>query len=73
VWKNPILRNSWRIGDVPMMFGLPSGLFRCTASGSSGDGGFSRPQSTDETPMPVYSWPDKQVFVWQVGIYITGF
>ncbi|KAM0918167.1 hypothetical protein ACQ4PT_008804 [Festuca glaucescens] len=60
VWKNPILKNTWRIGDVPMMFGLPSGLFRCMASSSSGDGGFSRPQSADETPMPLYSWPDKQ-------------
>uniref|UniRef100_A0ACD6APB8 Uncharacterized protein n=1 Tax=Avena sativa TaxID=4498 RepID=A0ACD6APB8_AVESA len=60
VWRNPILRNSWRIGDVPMMFGLPSGLLRCMASSSSGDGGFSRPQSTDEAPMPLYSWPDKK-------------
>lgn len=43
-----------------MMFGLPSGLFRCMASSSTGNGGFSRPSSTDETPVPVYSWPDKQ-------------
>ncbi|CAM0913819.1 unnamed protein product [Alopecurus aequalis] len=61
VWKNPILNNSWRIGDAPMMFGLPSELFRCMASSSSsGDAGFSPPPSTDETPVPVYSWPDKQ-------------
>uniref|UniRef100_A0A453R3Q0 FAD/NAD(P)-binding domain-containing protein n=1 Tax=Aegilops tauschii subsp. strangulata TaxID=200361 RepID=A0A453R3Q0_AEGTS len=50
-WKNPILKNS---------FGLPSGLFRCMASSGSGDGGFSRPQSIDEAPMPLYSWPDKK-------------
>ncbi|VAI84178.1 unnamed protein product [Triticum turgidum subsp. durum] len=59
-WKNPVLKNSWRIGDVPAMFGLPSGLFRCMASSSSGDGGFSRPQSIDEAPIPLYPWPDKQ-------------
>lgn len=43
-----------------MKFGLPSRLFRLMASSSSGDGGFSRPSSTDEGPMPIYSWPDKQ-------------
>ncbi|KAF0908719.1 hypothetical protein E2562_028155 [Oryza meyeriana var. granulata] len=59
VWRNSILKNSWMLGGTPMKFGLPAGLFRCMASSSSGDG-FSRPTSTDEGPMPVYSWPDRQ-------------
>ncbi|XP_062233289.1 alternative NAD(P)H-ubiquinone oxidoreductase C1, chloroplastic/mitochondrial-like isoform X4 [Phragmites australis] len=61
LWKNPILKDSWRlVGGVPNMFGLPSRLFRCMASSGSGDGGFTRSTSTDEAPMPLYSWPDKQ-------------
>ncbi|CAL5046757.1 unnamed protein product [Urochloa decumbens] len=61
LWKNPILKSSWTL-DVPNMFALPSRLFRCMASSGSGDGGFARPTSTDEvvTPLPLYSWPDKQ-------------
>ncbi|KAL6605966.1 hypothetical protein ACP70R_041619 [Stipagrostis hirtigluma subsp. patula] len=62
-WKNPILKNSWRLGgSVPIIFGLPSRLFRCMASSGSGDGGFARPTSTEEAvaPFPLYSWPDKQ-------------
>jgi len=33
------------------------------ASSGSGDGGFAQSTSTDEavTPLPLYSWPDKQV------------
>ncbi|RCV20713.1 hypothetical protein SETIT_4G079100v2 [Setaria italica] len=63
LWKNAILKNSWTLGaGVPNMFALPSRLFRCMASSSSGDGGFARPTSTDEAvaPLPLYSWPDKQ-------------
>ncbi|KAG8076903.1 hypothetical protein GUJ93_ZPchr0006g43119 [Zizania palustris] len=45
---------------MPIKLGLPSRLFRCMASSSSGDGAFSRPTSTDEVSMPLYSWPDKQ-------------
>ena len=43
------------------------------SSSSSGDAGFSSPSPADETPVPLYSWPDKQVFVWEVAIYLTGF
>ncbi|XP_040381057.1 alternative NAD(P)H-ubiquinone oxidoreductase C1, chloroplastic/mitochondrial isoform X2 [Oryza brachyantha] len=59
-WRNSILKNSWRFGGTPINFGLPSALFRCMASSTSGGGTFSRPTSTDEGPMPIYSWPDKQ-------------
>ncbi|KAG8076900.1 hypothetical protein GUJ93_ZPchr0006g43677 [Zizania palustris] len=60
VWRNSILKNSWALGGMPIKLGLPSRLFRCTASSSSGDGAFSQPTSTDEVPMTLYSWPDKQ-------------
>ncbi|KAL6861821.1 hypothetical protein ACP4OV_017521 [Aristida adscensionis] len=63
LWKNPINKNSWNlVGGVPTIFGLPSRLFRCMASSGSGDGGFAQPTSTEEamTPLPLYSWPDKQ-------------
>ncbi|CAN6214593.1 unnamed protein product [Urochloa humidicola] len=63
LWKNPILKSSWTLGfGVPNMFALPSRLFRCMASSGSGDSGFARPTLTDEavTPLPLYSWPDKQ-------------
>jgi demethylphylloquinone reductase len=64
LWNNPIIRNSWRlVGGVPNVFGLPSKLFRCMASSGSGNDDFARPISTEEavTPLPLYSWPDKQV------------
>uniref|UniRef100_N1R551 demethylphylloquinone reductase n=1 Tax=Aegilops tauschii TaxID=37682 RepID=N1R551_AEGTA len=43
--------------------GAPPRPVRCMASSGSGDGGFSRPQSIDEAPMPLYSWPDKKIRV----------
>lgn len=64
LWKNPIFRNSLRLGGgVPNMFELPSRLFRCMASSGSGNDDFAQPTSTEEivAPLPLYSWPDKKV------------